>query len=451
MLPRILIVIVLLLLLIGMANSRRLLRIDLTAYGLFLGAFYFLFVPALLFLFTGTLSIPLLARIDMADQDANLAILIAYLLGLGAIFLISGIVKSRMRPRPEQKKQLVLSAEWMIYVVSILAYFALSIFILRASGVTSGGHWYLAKADYLEAAGTLGVISLYSIWGLRLLIVSFTFELLSRKTISYTFALVVTTAVCLYELLYVGNRIVVLMFGMAGLMYIFVQHGRRALVLTLLAILPLALGLAVYQDVRYMLFSATPLRMLEAIFNILGGRHSAFSDVFTSSFLKVFEHADFVVMLNVFGMAGSTLELLNGSTLLKTIVWFIPRSLWPGKPESITVVVGQLFLPGSRVSLVPLVFGEFHLNFGILGILFFPFFLFLVLSLIKAVTRRIPLHNYLNFLAGFLLFRLPISDILIAVIMAALIYQGFGFAVRRIWRPVPYEPLPRYALKKQTS
>jgi hypothetical protein len=257
--------------------------------------------------------------------------------------------------------------------------------------------------------------------------------------------------VCIYELLYVGNRIVVLMFGMAGLMYIYIQHGRRSLLLTLLAILPLALGLAVYQDVRYMLFSATPLRILSAIFDILSGGQSLFSEVFISSFLKVFEHADFVLMLNLFGMAGNTLDLLNGSTLLKTIVWFIPRSIWAAKPESITVVVGQVFLPGSRVSLVPLVFGEFHVNFGMLGIVFFPFFLFLVLNLIKLVTKRIPLHNYMNFIAGFLLFRLPISDIVIAVIIASLIYQVIGFAVKRIMRTTSQEPLQEYAFKKQPS
>jgi hypothetical protein len=95
--------------------------------------------------------------------------------------------------------------------------------------------------------------------------------------------------------------------------------------------------------------------------------------------------------------------------------------------------VGNVYLPGSDVSLVPLFWGEVHYNFGLWGLVLYPVILWLLFKTLEFISNRISLNLYLKFLLGFLVFRLPISDLIVSAIILLIVYKGMTF----FWRLLP--------------
>jgi hypothetical protein len=149
---------------------------------------------------------------------------------------------------------------------------------------------------------------------------------------------------------------------------------------------------------------------------------------FLSSGLYAFEYVDTIVLFNLFQDVGHLLEPLYGSTFIRIFTWFIPRSIWAGRALTITTQVGDIYLP--NVPLVPLIFGEFHLNFSWFGPVFFPVLMLFILRAQRLLSHLISYNFYFDILFGFLMFRLPVSDIFTAMIIAILIYKTFSIAVR---------------------
>jgi hypothetical protein len=314
----------------------------------------------------------------------------------------------------------------IVYKAAIILYFSISVIILLRSGVLSNGHWYRTKSAFMEQSGSLAVIALYLIWGLRFLIVSFTFELLDLKAIRLPQALFITVIICGYELMFVGNRIVVVMFGIAGFIYIARRYGRSALFFVLLLILPVALMLALYQNIRHLLFTASPLETFQSLYSLT--KTAILGEQFWDAFLTIFEYVDFVVVMKLFSDVGDLINPLGGYTLLKIFTWFIPRSIWSSKPASIDLLIGDMYLPDSGVSFVGLLFGEIHFNFGNFGVLILPFLLLAVLLLLSFIRKQIPINFYWGLLVGFLMFRMPVSNIILISAFSLLSYKFIEFS-----------------------
>ena len=88
-----------------------------------------------------------------------------------------------------------------------------------------------------------------------------------------------------------------------------------------------------------------------------------------SFILNISESVDVNVIYDLFNKYD---EFLYGSTYLKTFLFYIPRSIWSGKPLSITTIAGNYF---DSSSLVTTIIGETFMNFSYLGILILPFIL----------------------------------------------------------------------------
>jgi hypothetical protein len=121
---------------------------------------------------------------------------------------------------------------------------------------------------------------------------------------------------------------------------------------------------------------------------------------------------------------------LYGQSLLKAFVFWVPRSIWPGKPDSISVMVGGLLAPVSETSLVTTIFGEMYANFGILFLFAVPISI-LVVKAIPAALRTDRRSGLVEFIIAFTLIRMPYSDIVISVFIITLYINAY-FLVRRI-------------------
>ena len=112
---------------------------------------------------------------------------------------------------------------------------------------------------------------------------------------------------------------------------------------------------------------------------------------------------------------------------MRAFTFFIPRSIWSDKPEPVTVIVGEM-LGFDGVSIVSTFIGEAYLNFGWFALVFFPIF-------IPVLSRAFgyllgELAPAFGFFVGFLMFRLPIADVLIMCFVALAI----NFFLRKLSR-----------------
>lgn len=80
-----------------------------------------------------------------------------------------------------------------------------------------------------------------------------------------------------------------------------------------------------------------------------------------------------------------------GDTYLKLLYQFIPRSLWPEKPDNITVVMSKIFRPEQfeiGVSYNPTLLGEMYYNFGLAGVIVGCFLVGMCIAWLYRFGRR---------------------------------------------------------------
>jgi hypothetical protein len=361
-----------------------------------------------------------LENIKLGEHLGSLTQLFLYIAGIYGLFFWEKLIKKRSKPT--KVNRINSSRELRIYYFCVIGYFFVSLYLLFSSGFLKGGHWYRTRALYMEETGILAVLLAYMVWGFRLLIVAYTFEFLEQKKIGLRVALTVIVSICLYEISFVGNRIVVLMFGVLGLFFIYRNFGLKRVLLLAIGLVPIALIMGIYQDARHLLSNTSPLLILSYLFQLLKN-----TDIFTSG-LNAFEYLDTIVLFNLFQDVGQSIEPIFGSTFIRIFTWFIPRSVWANRALTITTQVGEVYLPG--VPLVPLIFGEFHLNFSWLGPVIFPVLLFYLLRVERIISGQIGYNFYFDILFGFLLFRLPVSDMFISAIIALMIYKTLSIVGR---------------------
>jgi hypothetical protein len=146
-----------------------------------------------------------------------------------------------------------------------------------------------------------------------------------------------------------------------------------------------------------------------------------------SFFLNISESVNFNVIYGIFHEFDKT---LFGASYLKLFIFYIPRSIWQTKPESITKVAAHHF--GSS-SLVTTMIGEAHINFYYLGIILLPFILYFAEYILYKVKFDSGLFNYVHFIMGILLFRMPFSDEILTYLFLVFIAYIFNkrFIIKR--------------------
>ena len=130
-----------------------------------------------------------------------------------------------------------------------------------------------------------------------------------------------------------------------------------------------------------------------------------------SAILGMFESINFNVVMSIFNEA-TIHNIFYGESYLKVLFTFIPRSLWPDKPESIALEATKILSPSEdHLSLALTMIGEMHFNFLYLGILFIIPFLIVLNKICNASLRAMPeIRNYFLFGVGVLMFRMSFSD-----------------------------------------
>jgi hypothetical protein len=143
---------------------------------------------------------------------------------------------------------------------------------------------------------------------------------------------------------------------------------------------------------------------------------------FTAFFIGISESVNVNVMYDLFNRYN---DFLYGATYLKPFVFYVPRSLWESKTESVTVITAD-FLGGS--SLVCTIIGEMFMNFWYFGIILLPVLLYYTdILLTKTLSKYGAMSNIVMFLFGILIFRMPFSDEFLVFVFLVIILKAFNY------------------------
>ena len=186
----ILISILLIFLLLGLYKSKYIIRVaGMSAYGFFLGVFYFLFFPMII-----------MGKLETIDKDIPSFPISAFPFVVFLFYLLETYVVFVVRKQKKAKQHHVnLAREVTIYWIAILMYFFIQVYLLFSSGILQGGHWYHTRGGFLTEYGSFATLLFFMVWATRLLIVAYTFELLYLKKITLVTALLVSLSIMFYS------------------------------------------------------------------------------------------------------------------------------------------------------------------------------------------------------------------------------------------------------------
>ncbi len=286
-------------------------------------------------------------------------------------------------------------------------------------------HWYTRNADSLERYGDLFVLYLFFGLGLQLTLTSVASLAMLRKLQSGAggWALGISLTTMALNMVATGNRIFIALFLLfIGSAAIFPR--RYAAIAKMTLLLPvLVVVFAIWAQVRCLVRSWRGAdRHLDS-----GAAHEG--NHVLNRLIDVTEGTNIIFLLNVSKDFGQRFEFLSGQTFLKTFTFWIPRSVYPDKPES--------FLRDRRPpvrarrrdqhQLDDQVASELFANFGYLTLLLLPFVTVVVQWVdgwISSRHRRNPVLCVALFLAFAWMARASFSDTLAMIGFTACIVLG---------------------------
>ncbi len=400
--------------------------------GMLLGVLYLVFPPLWVMLVTGRLRVltPFAGtalRDAMLDQYLpEITVLLLYLAAILAALLLSAVI-GRSRAGASDAIEPV-SCDWLIYLIG---YLAVTFGFALVSGAFRGGHWYQSRASFLRESSA-GAFFPFTAWALRFLIVGCVAARVAGRRWSWGKGLAVLALVSGVELMFVGNRVFILMAVAVTALVVAWRSGLVALLWFGIAAAPIGYAMVVYQEIRAMLFSASASDIAATVRDSAGTPVKTFEDYV----LSVTESININVVLQAFHDFGQRFDFLHGATLAKIFLVWIPRGVWPDKPLPITEYAGAAFGPNANVALVTTIIGEFHMNFGWLALAVLPSFLFVVCLIARPLEDN-PVRRYVLTAFGFLIVRLPVSDMMLAVLIALVGYRLLAeLTKRRLPQPV---------------
>jgi oligosaccharide repeat unit polymerase len=208
--------------------------------------------------------------------------------------------------------------------------------------------------------------------------------------------LAVTLLFLVLEMVMTGNRIYLATYLMAFLVSCFIWRRKRLLVALLVASPVLVLVFSVWAAIRHDL-TQIPDSLNNYVEADFGNRTS-------SALFDITEGMDLLLLMHVIRDFGSKYDYLYGASYSRSVLSFIPRSIYPEKPETFTGSLAELYLPNILTSLNATAIGEMYANFGAATLFLFPFSTFCVIWISNWANGRDGIH----FLGSPILFSLMV-------------------------------------------
>ncbi len=300
----------------------------------------------------------------------------------------------------------------------MIGFVVLAIMLFIITGVASGGHWADAKAEFLLGWGTPAVLILNIFAAVRLaMLISFA-AMYMHDRITLKRFLILFGLCCALDLYTTGNRIFTLqvLIVIAGMLVVrerWFQFGMLAL-----AALPFGILMTMFPLIRVYMHSVGTSWGLSSATAALSEGYMEAKDYYGPSLgipeflMGVSEGINVNVLIVVVEEFHQMVGMLMGMGILRGFFFWIPRSIWPNKPQTLSVLIGQYLMGGGSrgVSMGATIFGEFWANFGFLGFAAMPVVLYAINFALSKIIRDTTMRVIAVFVFGYTVVRMPISD-----------------------------------------
>lgn len=316
--------------------------------------------------------------------------------------------------------------KFVLFIFFSYELIAISLFI--ASGLNDGdGHWARSKEEFMHEQGTAALLLVFSAAGLRLFSVALLVHKIfnSDSYLKYVLCLIFLAFTDIYT---TGNRVTLLVILFASIFNLFVLKKFKILTVAFLLSIPFGFFMTMYRILRSQLHSEDSF-----LDGFQKGWYLAIDNMHLDSKIVlefvsgITESINFNVLLGVFRDFGSNVDYIYGASYFKSIVWWIPRSVYENKPETITVIAANHFAPFSDGSLVTTAIGEGFINFSYLGVVLTPILLFVFKRFLIGFFGCYRFASILLMIYGFIIFRMAFSDLFIYLCFSFLFFWSYNY------------------------
>jgi len=383
--------------------------------GIAFGVLYFIFIPIGVLVITGRIPIGKTNFSNTTLTDVVLSVdigqsfaLLAYLFSI-IIYLYVGSIINKNKIR-EINFRLNLRLYIIVYLVSLAIIFI-------GSDLLKGGNWYSNREVFFKETGSVAVLISFILTATRILIITSLIYYWKINKLRFIWFFIYISCFTIFDMLLSGNRMYLFgTFVIVGLIVV-KRYPVKTIILFPFAV-PLVAFIAyfgsIFRHMRGPLFEfGLPTR--KVFIASLNRAMDLEPFKFSTFFLNISESVNVNVIYDLFKGYD---HVLYGATYVKTLFFYVPRSIWQGKPDSITVIAAKQF---GSASLVTTIIGEMQMNFSYIGILLLPIFLWLTESIIRRFSRNNYFYRILSFYFGLLFFRMPFSDEMIVFLFITLI------------------------------
>jgi len=390
--------------------------------GLSFALLFFVFIPIWIMIFSGII---LLSEKDFYYTTINNVVLKTNIETSFVLlsFILSIIIYLYIPTRKPIKKPTVnifkpsITYYLLIYIVGMLIVFI-------GSGLLQGGNWYQNRHHFFESSGAIAVLIAFIINSAKVLVLSSMVYKWIKGEWKFVKFLLYIVPFAFLDMFFSGNRIYLFCTAIVIALLLFKKYPKKTLIsIPILIPSTFVLGYfaSIFRHMRGPLF-AEGLPTWDIFVASFKRAMMLEPPNFTSFFLGISESVNVNVMYDIFRSYDS---FLYGATYLKPFVFYLPRSIWESKPQSITVLAAD-FLGGS--SLVTTIIGEMYMNFYLFGIIILPIVLWYTDVLLTNTLKGYgAMTNVVMFFFGILIFRMPFSDEFLVFVFLLAILRVFNY------------------------
>ncbi len=372
--------------------------------GISFGLLFFVFLPVWVMIFTG--KIPLtragFGGTDLVDMILKDNIQAAFILLAFIFSIITYLYFPKLKYKGKKGVQIkpTIKSYLAVYILGMLIIFV-------GSGLLKGGDWYENRHNFFISSGAFAVLLAFVLNSSKILIIASLFHKWINKQYSFIkFVFLIVPFVAL-DMFFTGNRIYLFCTAITiGL--ILLRRFPSYIIVFSPIILPVVFILgyfaSIFKHMRGPLF-AQGLPTIPIFMASLFRAISLEPPKPSMFFLEISESINVNVMFEIFNKYDN---FLYGTTYLKPLFFYLPRSIWLSKPESITVIAAKEY---GGASLVTTIMGEMYMNFYLFGIILLPIFLLILDYLLTRALKNFgAISGVILFIIGILIFRMPFSD-----------------------------------------
>lgn len=385
--------------------------------GISFALLFFIFIPLWIMIFKGKLeiSIPDFGKTKLKSiiLKENIKSSIVLILFIFSIILYLYFPSMKRKPLKELRLKASLKVYISIYIICMLI-------IFMGSGLLKGGNWYDNRHNFFELYGSLAILVAFILNSTKILIITLlTHNWLKGKFNFIRFAIFICVFV-IFDMVFSGNRIYLFCSAiLIGLICIkkYLKKTLKFAPVIIPSLFVFGYFASIFKHMRGPLFF-NGIPTFRVFITSLMRAISLEPPSLELFFLGISESVNVNVIYMLFNDFN---DFLYGTSYLKPLFFYLPRSIWENKPESITIITAKTY---GGASLVSTIIGEMYMNFHLFGILILPVFLWFTDNVLSSSLKKYgDISSMIMFIFGLLIFRMPFSDEFLVFIFILLLLK----------------------------